>query len=142
MEDDHININNTFISSLDAEHFIGLSPEKLEIDNSVITPKRPSRCSRMSTSQKTITLVEFSNPLEKDTSKLSVNIRQLIYSYLNMNTLIVKISKLSKKDRSILLTSKIIGQERPLRKFNHRFRENELERSLAYVLKLSSSVPQ
>lgn len=71
-----------------------------------------------------------------------MNIRSIIYSYFNLNMLILKISKLSKQDRNVLITSRIICQQIPIENFDVEFTSGELERSLAYVIKLASSLPQ
>ena len=51
-----------------------------------------------------------------NTGLLSINIRCIIYSFLKMTTLLEKISKLSKKDRSevILKNSSILNQSKQL----------------------------
>lgn len=66
---------------------------------------------------------------------LPKGIRQHVYSYLPLNTIIHKISKLSRADRKMLVTSEIIDQPRALKIM---FRDNLVYdiQSLKFMMKL------
>lgn len=53
--------------------------------------------------------------MQKDKSYLSLNIRSIIYCYLDINVLILKISKLSKRDRDVLLQPNLVTQDKCLK---------------------------
>ena len=50
----------------------------------------------------------------KSKQPISLQVRQIIYSYVTMSQLIMKISKLSKNDREALVTSKILSTNKVL----------------------------
>jgi len=52
--------------------------------------------------------------LEKSNEKIPINVRAYIYSFLEYKDLYKKISKLSKKEREVLLNSELVDQHKIL----------------------------
>ena len=75
---------------------------------------------------------------QKSKELLPKGIRQVVYSYLPLDTLIQTISKLSTSERKLLLTSQLIDQPKTLRiKFKDEYIYDI--NSLKYVMKLLKS---
>ena len=81
------------------------------------------------------TTPEFKVSLKKVKKRVPVNIRALIYSFLPFNDLINTISKLSKQERDLIITSEILDQPRSLK---ITFRDDFIYdiTSLKYMMKL------
>ena len=52
--------------------------------------------------------------LEKSSEKIPINVRAYIYSFIEFKILYKKISKLSKKEREVLLNSELVDQHKIL----------------------------